>query len=134
MHVADIPAWPRTKRRRRRWHQIRPASLCAGSGAFLTLLTVVLGISNIVSAQQAVAIGMPAVAVAFGGWIGLIAPGALVAWRRGFAEGYRTAMRCQPSGGDSAEVEQAASGSLTSRAAREAATGQLREPRDRWLA
>ena len=53
---------------------------------------MVLGISNSISAQQAIALALLAVMTTLGGWIGLIVPDAWIAWRRGFQQGCQAAI------------------------------------------
>ncbi len=65
------------------------------TGSSLTLGTMVLCISNSISAQQAIALALLAVMTTLGGWIGLIVPDAWIAWRRGFQQGCQAAMSSQ---------------------------------------
>jgi hypothetical protein len=79
---------------RPRWPHIRPSAVCAVAGGFLTLVTMALCISNAVSTQQAIALAFPAALITLGGWISIIVPDALIAWRRGFQQGWNAAMDC----------------------------------------
>jgi hypothetical protein len=78
-----------------RWPDIRPAAMYLATGTSLTLGTMVLCISNSISAQQAIALALLAVMTTLGGWIGLIVPDAWIAWRRGFQQGCKAAMGSQ---------------------------------------
>jgi hypothetical protein len=84
----------RWRMRAQRWHwpHIRSAAMYLATGTFLTLVTMVLCISNSISAQQAIALALIAVMTTLGGWIGLIVPDAWIAWRRGFQQGCKAAM------------------------------------------
>jgi hypothetical protein len=77
------------------WIHVRPAVWCATAGGILSLITVILGLLNAVSAQQAVALAMPATLVTESGIIGLIVPDVWAAWRRGFQEGVKVAKSSQ---------------------------------------
>ncbi len=69
------------------------------AGALLTLLTIVLSLSNLISTQQAIALALPATVATLGGWISMTVPDAWIAWRRGFQQGCKVAMSCQPGPG-----------------------------------
>jgi hypothetical protein len=56
-----------------------------------------LCISNHVSTLQAIALALASTVTTLGGWIGLLIPDALVAWRRGFKQGCKVALECQSS-------------------------------------
>ena len=77
---------------------IRPATVFLSAGGLLTLATMGLCISNRVSTLQAIALALAATVTTLGGWIGLLIPDALVAWRRGFKQGCKVALECQASG------------------------------------
>src|SRR5262249_6582628 len=79
---SDRPGWPPR----------RPAAMCAAIGGLLTLVTMVLCISNLVTTQQGIALAIPAILITLGGWFGVIVPDALIAWRRGFQLGYEAAI------------------------------------------
>jgi hypothetical protein len=85
------PQW-RCHRERPGWPQRRPAAMCAALGGLLTLVTTVLCVTNVVTTQQAIALATPAVLITLGGWLGVIVPDALIAWRRGFQLGYEAAV------------------------------------------
>ena len=88
----DSGALERCRRERPGWPPRRPAVICAVVGGLLTLVTTVLCIFDLVRAQQAIALAIPAVLITLGGWFGVIVPDALIAWRRGFQLGYEAAM------------------------------------------
>jgi hypothetical protein len=67
----------------------------AGAGALLTLLTIVLSVSNAISTQQAIGLALPATVATLGGWISMTVPDAWIAWRRGFQQGCKVAMSCR---------------------------------------
>lgn len=77
---------------------IRPATVFLSAGGLLTLATMGLCISNRVSILEAIALALAATVTTLGGWIGLLIPDALVAWRRGFKQGCKVALECQASG------------------------------------
>lgn len=79
-------------------HRIRPATVYLSLGGLLTLVTMGLCISNIVTTLQAIALALAATVTTLGGWIGMLIPDALVAWRRGFKQGCKVALECQASG------------------------------------
>jgi hypothetical protein len=69
------------------------------AGALLTLLTIVLSVSNVVNTKQAIALALPATLATLGGWISMTVPDAWIAWRRGFEQGCKVAMSCQTTPG-----------------------------------
>jgi hypothetical protein len=77
------------------WPHVRPARVFVAIGGSLTLATVVVGLLNAVSAQQAIALAVLATLATAGGMIGLVVPDAWAAWRRGFQQGFRLAMNRQ---------------------------------------
>ena len=88
----DSGALRRCQPERPGWPPRRPAAICVVVGGLLTLVTTVLCISEMVQAQQAIALAIPAVLITLGGWFGVIVPDALIAWRRGFQLGYEAAI------------------------------------------
>jgi hypothetical protein len=68
------------------------------AGITTVVITVILSAINAVSAQQAVAMALPAGLTALAGLLGMMIPDAWTAWRRGFREGCEAARRCQPGG------------------------------------
>jgi hypothetical protein len=69
-----------------------------GVGGVVTLVTMSLCISNNVTTLQAIALALAATVTTLGGWIGLLIPDALAAWRRGFKQGCMVALEYQESG------------------------------------
>jgi hypothetical protein len=63
------------------------------AGMVLDVTTVIVCALNVVSAQQAVAMALPAGLVTASGMIGLLLPDPWVAWRRGFQHGCDAAAR-----------------------------------------
>jgi hypothetical protein len=63
------------------------------AGTVLDVVTVIVCALNAVSAQQAVAMALPAGLVTAFGMIGLLLPDPWVAWRRGFQHGCDAAAR-----------------------------------------
>ena len=74
----------------------RLAAWCTVVGITTVVITVILSATNAVSAQQAIAMALPAGVTALGGLLGLIMPAPWTAWRRGFRQGWEAALRCQP--------------------------------------
>jgi hypothetical protein len=74
----------------------RLAPWCVALGAVLSSITVIVSALNAVSAQQAIAMALPAGMTIIGGLIAMTVPDAWVAWRRGFQHGYETAARSEP--------------------------------------
>jgi hypothetical protein len=74
----------------------RLAACCTVVGTTTVVITVILSATNAVSAQQSIAMGLPAGAIAMGGLLGLIVPDPWTAWRRGFRQGCEAALRSQP--------------------------------------
>ena len=76
---------------------IRPAAVFLSTGGLLTLATMGLCISNKVTTLEAIALALASTVTTLGGWIGLLIPDALVAWRRGFKQGCMVALEYQAS-------------------------------------
>jgi hypothetical protein len=81
-----------------RQRHIRPATVFLSVGGLLTLATMGLCISNSVTTRQAIALALASTVTTLGGWIGLLIPDALIAWRRGFKQGCKVALEFQASG------------------------------------
>jgi hypothetical protein len=64
-------------------------------GITAVVITVIVCLTNRVSAQQAIAMALGAAVTVFGGLLGLVVPDPWTAWRRGFRQGCETALRCQ---------------------------------------
>lgn len=69
----------------------RLAPLCTAAGAGLSLATVIVSALNAVSAQQAIAMALPAGMMTLGGMVAMTVPDAWAAWRRGFQSGCEAA-------------------------------------------
>src|SRR5215470_7425168 len=80
------------------WPRARLAVWCAVAGAVVTLLTVILSATDAISAQQAIALALPAGMITLIGVIGRTVPDAWTAWRRGFRQGCEAAQRSDPGG------------------------------------
>jgi hypothetical protein len=74
----------------------RLARWCAAFGAVLSLITVIVSALDVISAQQAIAMALPAGVMTVFGMIAMTVPDAWVAWRRGFQHGYDTAAKSEP--------------------------------------
>ena len=66
----------------------RLAPWSAVVGGVLSLVTVIVSALDAVSAQQAIAMALPAGLMTVFGLIAMAVPDAWVAWRRGFQHGY----------------------------------------------
>lgn len=69
----------------------RLAVWCTVVGITSVVITVILSATNAISAQQAIAMALPAGVTATGGLLGLSIPDAWTAWRRGFRHGCEAA-------------------------------------------
>jgi hypothetical protein len=67
------------------------------AGTILDVATVIVCAFNAVSAQQAIAMALPAALITGGGIIVLLVPDPWLAWRRGFMHGCDAASRCDSS-------------------------------------
>ncbi len=72
------------------------AFYCTVAGTVLDVATVIVCALNAVSAQQAIAMALPAGLITAGGVIALLVRDPWVAWRRGFEQGSAAAGRCDP--------------------------------------
>jgi hypothetical protein len=61
------------------------------AGVILDVATVIVCASNAISAQQAIAMALPAALLTGGGFIALLVPDPWCAWRRGFMHGCQAA-------------------------------------------
>src|SRR4029077_12635643 len=75
------------------WRYWKPALLCTCAGGALGLITVILSAINAISAQQAIAMALPAGVTAIGGQINLLVSDSWTAWRRGFRQGCEAGIR-----------------------------------------
>jgi hypothetical protein len=73
----------------------RLAPWCAAVGATLSLATVIVSALDAISAQQAIAMALPAGMTTVVGLIAMTVPDAWVAWRRGFQHGYEAAAKSE---------------------------------------
>src|SRR5262245_56118757 len=85
-------------RRTRSSRRTRRAVWCTTVGAGATFATVVMGAIDAVSAQQAIALALPAHTITLVGLLQMSVPDAWTAWRRGFQHGCQAALRSQADG------------------------------------
>ena len=74
------------------WSQARPGATSMCAGAVLGVSTVVFSAINAISAQQAVAMAVPAIVAITGGLVRMLVLDSWAAWRRGFEHGCRAAL------------------------------------------
>lgn len=79
----------------RLWRLARPAVLFTYAGGALGLLAVTLSALNAISAQQAIALALPAGVTITVALINVYVPDSLAAWRRGFQQGCQACRLCQ---------------------------------------
>jgi hypothetical protein len=77
------------------WRLARPAVLYTGTGGTLGLIAVTLSAVNAISAQQAIALALPADVTIIIGLINVYVPDSWAAWRRGFQQGCQACKLCQ---------------------------------------
>lgn len=77
------------------WRRARFAVWTTALGIALSSVTVALSALNAISAQQAIAMALPAVLITVSGIAGRIVPDAWIAWRRGFRHGCEAALTSQ---------------------------------------
>jgi hypothetical protein len=80
------------------WGQARPGIMVTCVGAVLGLTTVVFSATNTISAQQAIAMAVPAIVSITGGLIHTLVLDSWTAWRRGFEQGCQAALVYRPHG------------------------------------
>jgi uncharacterized membrane protein len=73
-------------------------------------VTIIVSAANAVSAQQAIAMALPAGLITLGGLTVAIMPDAWTAWRRGFRHGCAAALNCPVHGLDAHRAAKSASG------------------------
>ncbi|MGO8956293.1 MAG: hypothetical protein ACLQFR_02795 [Streptosporangiaceae bacterium] len=78
-----------------RWRTVRPAALWTFFGGILASVTIILSALNLGSAQQSIALAVPALVMTIGGLINTLVPDSWTAWRRGFKQGCRVGAMCQ---------------------------------------
>ena len=96
LNAMTASSWWQTIYRVDRWRRPTAAARWAGVGGILGLVTIILSAVNIVSAQQAIALALPTTVITISGVLRNVIPDASTAWRRGFKEGCRVAVICQP--------------------------------------
>jgi hypothetical protein len=82
----------------RSWAHKRAATACTTVGLVTSLITVIVCAMNVIHGSLSFALAVPACLTSVGGLLGLIIPDAWTAWRRGFQQGWQTAMQAQPDG------------------------------------
>lgn len=101
MSGRSLPQWMRLAVA---WGQTRPEVVAACAGAALGLSTVVLSATNTISAQQAIAMAVPAIVAITVGLVRMVVRDSWTAWRRGFEQGCQAALiyrLCSSNGDDS---------------------------------
>jgi hypothetical protein len=86
----------KSRRQRSDWTRLnvpRPAVWSLAGGIVLDAATVIVCALNAVSAQQAIAMALPAALITGGSFIALLVPDPWCAWRRGFIHGSEAAAR-----------------------------------------
>lgn len=89
MSDESLPKWVRHVGS---WGQARPGVAGTCFGAVLGLSTIGLSATNTISAQQAVAMAVPAIVTMTGGLVRMLVLDSWTAWRRGFEQGCHTAV------------------------------------------
>lgn len=74
------------------WGQARSGALVTCVGTVLGLSTVIFSATNMISAQQAIAMAVPAIVAITGGLIRVLVLDSWTAWRRGFEQGCQAAL------------------------------------------
>jgi hypothetical protein len=82
------------------WLHARPALLGTFAGGALGVSTIILSAINAISAQQAIAMALPAIITLVGGLLYMMVHDPWIAWQRGFQQGYQASMSCRMSGLD----------------------------------
>jgi hypothetical protein len=72
--------------------QAQPGVVSTGVGAVLSLSSIIVSATNTISAQQAIAMAVPAIVAITGGLIHILVTDSWTAWRRGFKQGCQAAM------------------------------------------
>jgi hypothetical protein len=92
MNAESPPKW---MWRAASWLHARPTILGTWAGAALGLSTVILSAINAISAQQAIAMALPATVALVAGMVHMIVADPLTAWQRGFQQGCQAGIPCQ---------------------------------------
>jgi hypothetical protein len=74
------------------WSSGRPGAVGTSVGAVLGLIVVVFSATNTISAQQAIAMAVPAIVVMTVGLVRMVVLDSWAAWRRGFEQGCQAAL------------------------------------------
>ena len=90
-HMDSESPWRQLRPAVGAWRRARFAAWTTAWGIALSLVTVALSALNAISAQQAIAMALPAVLITVSGIAGRIVPDAWIAWRRGFRHGCEAA-------------------------------------------
>lgn len=77
------------------WLHARPAILGTWAGAALGMTTIIVSAINAISAQQAIAMALPAIVFLVGGLVHMIVLDSWTAWQRGFQQGCQAGMPCR---------------------------------------
>lgn len=80
--------------------QAQPGVVSTGVGAVLSLSSIIVSATNTISAQQAIAMAVPAIVAITGGLIHILVTDSWTAWRRGFKQGCQAAMEGYSEGQD----------------------------------
>jgi hypothetical protein len=83
MSDGSFPQW---LRRAVSWSSRRPGAVGTSVGAVLGLIVVVFSATNTISAQQAIAMAVPAIVVMTSGLVRILVLDSWAAWRRGFEQ------------------------------------------------
>ena len=86
------------------WGRVRPEAVGTCAGVILGLSTIVFSATNTISAQQAMAMAVPAIVAITVGLVRMVVLDSWTAWRRGFEQGCQTALiyrLCSTNGDDS---------------------------------
>lgn len=90
------------------WSRARPEAVGTCAGVVLGLSTIVFSATNTISAQQAIAMAVPAIVAITVGLVRMVVLDSWTAWRRGFEQGCQAALiyrLCSPNGDDSGGPE-----------------------------
>lgn len=104
MSGRSLPQWMRLAVAWGQTGPVRPEVVAACAGAALGLSTVVLSATNTISAQQAIAMAVPAIVAITVGLVRMVVRDSWTAWRRGFEQGCQAALiyrLCSSNGDDS---------------------------------
>lgn len=94
----DARSWWQRMSRAISWRHARPVVLTTCAGMILGLSTVTLSAINAISAQQAIAMALPAMVTSFAGLTHILVLDSRNAWRRGFQQGCQAGLPCRLGG------------------------------------